>query len=49
MHVHRHRVGAETDVLAQVEIVDRFDKADASDLKKVVNIFSPVIETLDHT
>jgi hypothetical protein len=48
MHIHGHRVGAETDVLAQIKIVDRFYQTDAAHLEKIVNVLPPVVEALDH-
>ena len=44
----RNCIGGKFYLKSGVEIIDRFDQADAADLKKVIRIFTAVLKTPDH-
>ena len=45
---HGNCIGGKFYLKSGVEIIDRFDQADAADLKKVIRIFTAVLKTADH-
>ena len=47
-HLHGNCIGGKFYLKSGVEIIDRFDQADAADLKKVIRIFTAVLKTPDH-
>ena len=45
---HGYRIGGKFYILGNIEIVNGFDKADAADLKEIIDIFLASGKTLDH-
>ena len=48
-HDHRDGVGRKPDIQIDIEIVDGFHQADASDLKQIIHALSPSGKALDDT
>ena len=45
---HRHAVGAQAHVHAQIEVVQALHQADAAHLKQVVHVLAPIVKALQH-
>ena len=46
---HRNRIGGKFYILGNIKIVNGYDKADAANLKEIIDIFLASGKTLDHT